>query len=1375
MNVNTGNERTLQVLMLGLILAIGSLAPLASSEQSDVWISEHSDSNGISTFLPQEDGREYLLGEGEISLFSASSYLKSEWAQEGYPGLILPFEQGGLSSRNFQRSCESAWNVGDSDNISTTEGVISATVERVSANAAVFVEDGQVVSSTALNDITSTWESIIFPTNTNYFGDSPDVDNNCQIEVVIYSIDGIGGTGGYFQPGLSSIRESIFVDIDDLGSRNQILAHEFSLLIHNAWDPFEYLWIVEGAAEMAEFVCFGASDGLEADANSWAENTSKGLRWWNERSEDRGAGFLFLMYLADKLGGAASIRDLVSDSSIGGPGIENLARNPGSGSTPVGTTMSQIFANFSVAMTLDSPQGAFGFSDIDLEDGCGSGGFCKAPNRESNGEWSEVWQSQGHSLEGWGVGSFRFTQGNGDPLSLMVQPDRFGFEGAILVREASSGTWSMSDLRTDSATGIGTGLVHGFGNSTSEVWLLVWYNSVVDDCDFDFANCGVLPGGSYPSGSFTVNADVVSEPAEVSIDSIDEFDRDEDGLDDSLEISISVSSSAYFETIEVGIEALSNNTVVDSSTFSVFASEGEPATRSLWFTPESSGEVSFVVRIDDITGEEQDVALSLPMYVSNMKPFASGSISTNLTETWLPTYIFGGGFDPWGFGLSNGSFNQNGTPASYIWDLGDGNISSLKNPIHSFIEEGEYAISLTVLDNGGFFSDTLTLNISVNDSSYPMPEISIGGVPIGDELTIETNQRVQFSSFGTKDNVPIERLSFIWDYGDGSVDSGVGLYEVGHAWSDGSANGTVYSMVLRASDGTHSSEKTVLVKVMNRVPIENPTEALQTHALVPLIMPDIFTDEDGIIVEYRWSFEEGVNIGGGTLSVTSDFSETKSFVSNPIVGWSEPGLKNVTLEVTDDDGNSSVAYLQVEVLNQRPVAIFDRPDDGNVGTAYIFNSSSFDPDGDSSALLHVWTISDMDNSIENTSSVSRTFSEPGLYSVSLVVLDERGLSSAPKIYLFSIENPLPVPVIGFSCPSVGGEKLDEIPGENEPVVWQVPHILSGGGFVAPGDMIRFDGSSSFDGDPRFIGKSSTEENSPEWSGIVSWIWDFGDASPPATGPVVWHNYERSGEYVVRLTVIDGYAEGESNTTEMLVIVSQAPKIETQDPLSSEYVIEGEKVVLQGNASDLDESLLESAWLDQDALFDSDGDGDATNDRDLPLTGDLEFKWDLNVFLDSDCLTIEGCNGDSRDDWIGENHTWGSPGEIRISLTVCDGVGVCSSKDYVVTVLSVQDTAPPKTLSDLTLDDIVPGKESAGLLALIAIVAILGWLVMRERDDEELDAMDLAENYDVDEVKAEDGLPGMDQHSPPPQPKYLTTDERTNNESGYVRPIRTRRR
>ena len=65
--------------------------------------------------------------------------------------------------------------------------------------------------------------------------------------------------------------------------------------------------------------------------------------------------------------------------------------------------------------------------------------------------------------------------------------------------------------------------------------------------------------------------------------------------------------------------------------------------------------------------------------------------------------------------------------------------------------------------------------------------------------------------------------------------------------------------------------------------------------------------------------------------------------------------------------------------------------------------------------------------------------------------------------------------------------------------------------------------------------------------------------------------------------------------------------------------------------------------------------------------------------------------------------------------------------------------------------------------------------MRQRDEDEIDARDMVEKYGIDEVEAEGGLPGMDQHSPPPQPKYLSPEERTNKESGYVRPIRTGRR
>ena len=68
------------------------------------------------------------------------------------------------------------------------------------------------------------------------------------------------------------------------------------------------------------------------------------------------------------------------------------------------------------------------------------------------------------------------------------------------------------------------------------------------------------------------------------------------------------------------------------------------------------------------------------------------------------------------------------------------------------------------------------------------------------------------------------------------------------------------------------------------------------------------------------------------MTLTSDFSVTESLESNPIIGWKEPGMKNISLEVTDDDGNTSTTTIQVLVVNQRPVAVFARPFDGFVDT-----------------------------------------------------------------------------------------------------------------------------------------------------------------------------------------------------------------------------------------------------------------------------------------------------------------------------------------------------------------------------------------------------------------------------------------------------------
>tara|TARA_B100000131_G_scaffold94761_1_gene91694 strand:+ start:3133 stop:7341 length:4209 start_codon:yes stop_codon:yes gene_type:complete len=1372
------NSRGIRRIEISILLVIFLISgTLATSLQSDSGLQDEGGNRETlldsSDFEPAIDGNDYLTIEE--SVFSATNYLKKKWIEDGYPGLVKPFDSGNQLSKNSLRSCEQAWSVGESDNFTTTSGNIFAEVKKTSTNSAIFVEEGFVVSSTVLNDIAATWDSIIFPTNVDYFGAVPDLDNNCQVEILLYSIDGSGGTGGYFQPGISSIRESLFIDIDDLEHRNSILSHELERLIHNAWDPYEYIWVDEGAAAMAEFLCFNANEDLDLDANSWTSNTSKSLRWWNDRGSDFGSGFLFMLFLEDKLGGPQAIRSLVSDSALGGKGVENLARSPGSGSTPIGITMGDIFANFSAAVTLDSPQGAFGFSNLDLKEDCSAGGICKASPAGTNQQWSQVWQTTDVEMEGWGMRSFRFSQGNGDPLSIMVQPDSAGFDGSLLVKETVSGSWAMSKINIDPSTGIGSGLVQGFGNETSDAILLVWYDSPVDDCDYDFANCGILSNGQYPTGSISVFADLVSEPAQISIESIESFDRDGDSLDDSIVLDIEATSSAFFETLEVSIEAWENGTKVDESRFFISAGNSGETRKTVWFTPPNSGEWSFHAKLSDLMGDVEDAAFSLPMMIHNMKPTSSGSISSNSSQTWTQNYFFGGGYDLWGFGEENGSFEHNETPQSYLWSMGDGNDSLLKNPIHSFLDEGAYVVSLIVVDRGGYFSDPISWEISVNDSTAPNPVISIDGIQITEEISVNTNQRVQFSAFGTTDNVPVEGLFFTWSWGDGSFDSGKGLFQASHSWIDGSSEGSLYPMSLGVSDGEQYSEISIPVRVMNRVPERIFNGDLVTYTLTPIHMPEVFSDSDGVIVSHNWIFDEGVNLEGGDVSITSDFSETTSALESPSVAWRTPGLKNVSLEVIDDDGNATTAHMQIEVLNQHPVAVFNRPDDGTVESAYVIESQSFDPDGDSSDLVHIWTVSDMQDPIENTTSISRSFPEPGLFSISLVVVDELGLESSPKTFFFYIENPLPIASISFSCPTQMGEKLSEVPNDERLVSWQVPHTEGMGAFVAPDDIIRFDGSSSYDSDPAFMGKTSVDRDNGDWNGITKWIWDFGDASPAAMGPVAWHSFERAGTYTVRLTVTDGFEGGESNYTEMTVIVSSKPLITTESPIPSEYVVVGDKIDLMWNATDPELEAGLVAWLDNDALVDSDGDGIEWNDRDENLTGSLDFHWDLNALIDEDCETPEGCDGDTRNDWIGNIPYWSEPGEIRIALTVCDGVGVCSSEDFVITVLSVQDVTPAKTLADLSWEDLIPEKESFGLIALISLVAILGWLVMRQRDEDEIDAMDMSEKYGVDEVEAEGGLPGMDQHSPPPQPKYLSPEERTNKESGYVRPVRTGRR
>ncbi|MCS5534944.1 MAG: hypothetical protein NZ802_03735, partial [Candidatus Poseidoniales archaeon] len=223
---------------------------------------------------------------------------------------------------------------------------------------------------------------------------------------------------------------------------------------------------------------------------------------------------------------------------------------------------------------------------------------------------------------------------------------------------------------------------------------------------------------------------------------------------------------------------------------------------------------------------------------------------------------------------------------------------------------------------------------------------------------------------------------------------------------------------------------------------------------------------------------------------------------------------------------------------------------------------------------------------------------------------------------------------------------------------------------------------------------------------------------------------------------------------------------------------GEMNIMEAIAQDADLDSGMKAWRDDDVLSDSDNDGVADNDQDISLNMDLVYWWDLDDSVDDDG------NGNFNDDWTtnlnvregrGIDAQWNESGEYLIRLKVCDDTAVCTIETYEIIVRD--HDASDDTIGGLSWKDLLPSTDSGSLyiIILIALVLTLGWLVMREPEEIEMEAEEAASTYDVAEVHTEGGILGMDQHAPPPKPTHLAKEDRRSKESGYVRPVTSRRR
>ena len=297
-------------------------------------------------------------------------------------------------------------------------------------------------------------------------------------------------------------------------------------------------------------------------------------------------------------------------------------------------------------------------------------------------------------------------------------------------------------------------------------------------------------------------------------------------------------------------------------------------------------------------------------------------------------------------------------------------------------------------------------------------------------------------------------------------------------------------------------------------------------------------------------------------------------------------------------------------------------------------------------MTTIWSI-EGEEPVTNQSAVVHTFLEPGVYTVSLLIIDELGLESHLKSYLVSIENPLPLPVMTAYEASLNGELV-----------------------TSPSDNI-----SEFEFWHPLM--NNPDPNSPSWNGITSYTWNFGDASPISSGENIWHTFTVPGSYLVTLTVRDGYGTGDTNQTHRMIHVSSPPTI-LVDSLFEEEIDLGSSVVLILSYEDEDINSGITAFRDTDILSDSDSDGILDNDPNQALNDNLRLFWDIDPSVD------ENEDGDFQNDWIISSEIpplrWNESGEYTVIAMVCDDTDACTIKAFQIEVADNDDSGP-RSLSD----------------------------------------------------------------------------------------------
>jgi FOG: PKD repeat len=308
------------------------------------------------------------------------------------------------------------------------------------------------------------------------------------------------------------------------------------------------------------------------------------------------------------------------------------------------------------------------------------------------------------------------------------------------------------------------------------------------------------------------------------------------------------------------------------------------------------------------------------------------------------------------------SGDPDGSVDSYSWDFGDGSTSSSQNPSHSYSDDGTYTVSLTVTDNDGAVSNTVTKDVTVGNR----------GPSAGFSFTPSNPDTDESVSFTDQSNDPDGSInSYSWGFGDGSTSS---QQNPSHSYSD---DGTYTVSLTVTDDDDASSTTSKTVTVSN----QGPSASFSSDA-------PVLTDND-LGLDASSSGDPDGNIDSYSWDTNGDGTYGDATGASPSVSKGDDGTYSIGLKVTDDDGATDTSSQSLTVENRNPsISVTTSTADKTVD---IDASGSTDQDGSISSYEYDWT---NDGSYEDSggdlATTSHTYSSGGSKTIKVRVTDNDG-------------------------------------------------------------------------------------------------------------------------------------------------------------------------------------------------------------------------------------------------------------------------------------------------------------------------------------------------------------------------------------------------